>query len=239
MSSLEEKLAAVRARARAKLPARAAAIRDALDALPQNDTPEARDALRRLAHKLRGIAETPRLRAIAEKLELGASEGSVDTLRSCLDELDEAARAEAGTEAQAPVAAAAPAPPAVPSSSRTRALVVDDEESILRLTCLTLERLGGLEVVSAQDEQSAVHALREDGAFDLVLLDAMMPNTTGLALCQVAREVGGHGRVVILSAATPEQLGWSWPEGEGPDAWWQKPMPAKTMVARVRELLAG
>ncbi|MAT24748.1 MAG: hypothetical protein CMN31_06145 [Sandaracinus sp.] len=121
-----------------------------------------------------------------------------------------------------------------------RALVVDDEPTILRLVSMTLERMGGFAVTTASTEREVRAALDEGAPFEVVLLDAMMPGTDGLTLCRLVRghEAQGEARVVILSATSAEELGWDLSES-GPDEWWRKPMAPTEVLARVRTLLDG
>jgi CheY-like chemotaxis protein len=60
-----------------------------------------------------------------------------------------------------------------------RLLLVDDEEAIRTIAQLSLERVGGWTVIPAPSGQSALDAAREQGPFDAVLLDVMMPDLDG------------------------------------------------------------
>ena len=79
-------------------------------------------------------------------------------------------------------------------------LVVDDDPVILELLVLNLE-LEGHEAITARDGREALTLARE-AAPDLLLLDIMMPELDGFAVC---RELRGDPRtaelpVVLLSA---------------------------------------
>jgi two-component system alkaline phosphatase synthesis response regulator PhoP/two-component system response regulator VicR len=67
-----------------------------------------------------------------------------------------------------------------------RVLVAEDEPNISRLLQLQLQR-HGCEVVVAQDGQEALDAL-DARAFDLVILDVMMPYVDGLSVLRRIRE---------------------------------------------------
>jgi CheY-like chemotaxis protein len=60
-----------------------------------------------------------------------------------------------------------------------RLLLVDDDEAIREIARLSLERVGGWEVVAVADGRGAIDAV--DGAcpFDAVILDVMMPGLDG------------------------------------------------------------
>jgi CheY-like chemotaxis protein len=84
--------------------------------------------------------------------------------------------------------------------SAGRILVVDDEDDIRRVATLSLERLGGWEVVPAGSSAEAV-AAAESGGFDAVLLDVMMPDVDGPATLERLRPiVGPEVPVVFLTA---------------------------------------
>lgn len=82
--------------------------------------------------------------------------------------------------------------------SRGRILIVDDEESI-RESLETLLDLEGFEVVSAVDVASGMRAL-ETHSFDLVLLDLMLPDKSGLEALADIRETDTSTPIVMLTA---------------------------------------
>ncbi|HWJ49630.1 MAG TPA: response regulator [Solirubrobacteraceae bacterium] len=91
---------------------------------------------------------------------------------------------------------------------RLRLLLVDDAEDIRAIARMSLERVGGWEVVSAAGGPEALRALREDGPFDAVLLDVMMPGMDGPATLAQMRASGlaADVPVVFLTAkATGEE----------------------------------
>jgi len=67
-----------------------------------------------------------------------------------------------------------------------RILVVDDDENILNLERTILEQKG-FEVTTASGGAEALEVLGR-GAFDLVLLDVMMPEVDGFAVCRRIKE---------------------------------------------------
>ncbi len=82
--------------------------------------------------------------------------------------------------------------------STPRVLVVDDEEEIRYGLELNLGR-EGFEVVGAPDGDAAL-ALLDDGRFDAVLSDLVMPGLDGLGLIDAIRERGLDIPVVLMSA---------------------------------------
>jgi putative two-component system response regulator len=67
-----------------------------------------------------------------------------------------------------------------------RILVVDDDENILSLEKTFLEQKGFL-VTTAGGGNEALKVLA-DGAFDLILLDVMMPEVDGFTVCRKIKE---------------------------------------------------
>src|SRR5690606_6554248 len=66
------------------------------------------------------------------------------------------------------------------ASARARILVVDDEVVIRRMMVRILSSKH--DVVSAESGEAARVILEQDQAFDVILCDLMMPNTTGMDL---------------------------------------------------------
>jgi two-component system OmpR family response regulator len=81
-----------------------------------------------------------------------------------------------------------------------RLLLVDDEEDIRRAARLSLERLGGWEVMTAGSAEEAVTAAHT-GPVDAVLLDVMMPGEDGPATLERLRPVVGPGVPVVFLTA--------------------------------------
>lgn len=93
----------------------------------------------------------------------------------------------------------------IPTESKNRILIVDDEPDIARLFKLGLERQGGFEVDVYNDPIKALSNYRP-GIYDLLLLDIKMPEMNGLELYQSIREKekeeneGGEIRVCFITA---------------------------------------
>lgn len=91
---------------------------------------------------------------------------------------------------------------------KKRILLVDDEHGIHDVVKVLLER-AGLEVISAMTVATAVLILRSKPMPDLVLLDLMMPDVSGMELLRQMRatSVFDHLPIIILSAvADPDQI---------------------------------
>jgi two-component system, OmpR family, phosphate regulon response regulator PhoB len=121
-----------------------------------------------------------------------------------------------------------------------RILVVEDEESIRELLVMGLEE-EGFDVVAVGDGQAALTKCqaqdpqRQDFPFDLIILDLMLPQVSGLDLCRFLRYQGNHVPILIVSAKTTETdrvLGLE----VGADDYISKPFSMRELVARCRAL---
>jgi len=77
-----------------------------------------------------------------------------------------------------------------------RILVVDDDENILSLERTILEQKG-FEVTTAGGGKEALRILGES-AFDLVLLDVMMPEIDGFSVCRKIKEDPRHREMPVI-----------------------------------------
>ena len=80
-----------------------------------------------------------------------------------------------------------------------RLLLVDDEDDIRAVAQLSLESVGGWDVITAASGAEAVEAATA-GAFDAILLDVMMPELDGPTTLERLREAGVATPVVFLTA---------------------------------------
>jgi len=90
-----------------------------------------------------------------------------------------------------------------------RAVVVDDEPSITRLATAILSRRG-YDVVPFTDSLEAIHAIENDHLeYDVLIVDQMMPNLTGIELARRALKVYPNAPIVMCTgythAVSPEE----------------------------------
>lgn len=114
-----------------------------------------------------------------------------------------------------------------------RVLVVDDERPIADILKFSLER-EGFDVDVAYDGQEAITKAR-DSAFNLVILDIMLPKMDGFTVC---REIRAFSSVPILMLTAKETevdkvLGLEL----GADDYVTKPFSPRELLARVRAIL--
>src|SRR5262249_46479200 len=81
-------------------------------------------------------------------------------------------------------------------------LVVDDHKEIRDLLGRFLVK-HGMRVTTASDANEARRHLKA-GAFDLIVLDIMMPGEDGLSLCKYLSETSPSPPVILLTAVAEE-----------------------------------
>ncbi|MBQ7228989.1 MAG: response regulator transcription factor [Clostridia bacterium] len=83
-------------------------------------------------------------------------------------------------------------------------LVAEDESAIREFIVINLKR-SGYDVTEAADGAVAVRLYDEaDGAFDVCLLDIMMPEMDGIEVCKELRKRSASVGIIILTAKTEE-----------------------------------
>jgi DNA-binding response OmpR family regulator len=116
-------------------------------------------------------------------------------------------------------------------------LCADDDEDILSLVSLRLQR-AGFQVATAADGEEAMQVAR-DRRPALAVLDVMMPKRTGY---EVLAELRGdellRGMKVILLSARVQEGDIARGMDAGADAYLVKPFRAQDLVSKVEELLS-
>ena len=110
-------------------------------------------------------------------------------------------------------------------------LIVEDDPAVRDIVQIALER-EGMSVEAVGDGEAALRRFRSTGAFDLVVLDIMLPGIDGISLCQELRKTSDVP-VVMLTARDGERsvvLGLE----VGADDYVTKPVSPLEMVSRVR-----
>ena len=115
-----------------------------------------------------------------------------------------------------------------------RVLVVDDDERLAALLRQGL-RAEGCAVDLAADGLRGV-ALGTEGAYDVIVLDVMLPGLNGFRVCAHLREVGVRTPILMLTAKDGE-----YDEAEGletgADDYLTKPFSFVVLMARLRALV--
>ena len=93
-----------------------------------------------------------------------------------------------------------------PSEQQIRILVADDHEMILDIARMYLDQQGDISVVTVPDLDAALNAFREEGPFDVVILDYQMPGMDGLAGLQKMVSLAGDLPVAIITGNATRNL---------------------------------
>lgn len=115
----------------------------------------------------------------------------------------------------------------------TRLLLVEDEASLSEPLSYLLEK-EGYEVVIAPDGQAALNAFA-GGAFDLILLDLMLPHVSGLEVCKRIRLTSDIPIVMLTAKDTEVDIVVGLELGA--DDYVTKPYSARELLARVKAVL--
>lgn len=114
-----------------------------------------------------------------------------------------------------------------------RVLVVDDEKLIVKGIRFSLEQ-DGMEVDCAYDGEEAL-AMAKENAYDIVLLDLMLPKLSGLEVCQQIREFSSVP-IVMLTAKNDDMdkiMGLEY----GADDYITKPFNILEVKARIKAII--
>ncbi len=122
-----------------------------------------------------------------------------------------------------------PAPPA----PQRRVLVVDDDNHAVRILSDFLEARG-FSAIPAFDGHEALTRFHDDGPFDAIILDVMMPGIDGLEVCRRVKATpsGQLTPVLLLSARSDTRSRVAGLYG-GADDYMSKPVDLRELAARV------
>lgn len=118
-----------------------------------------------------------------------------------------------------------------------RILIVEDEESLLKLESILLGSKG-YQVTGVKDGLTALDALAAE-SFDLVLLDIMMPGIDGFEVCRRIREnVATKDLPVVMLTAKKSVVDQTKGAEVGADAYITKPFKSSKIMEVIEGLLA-
>lgn len=114
-----------------------------------------------------------------------------------------------------------------------RVLIAEDEAAIREFVVINLQH-AGFDVVEAADGEDALNKFNQ-GVFDVVILDIMMPLMDGIEVCRRIREKNTTVGVIMLTAKSQEtdKVG---ALNIGADDYVTKPFSPTELVARVSTL---
>ncbi|MBI2190467.1 MAG: PAS domain S-box protein [Planctomycetes bacterium] len=170
------------------------------------------------------------IRQSGGQIAVDSEPGRGSTFRVYLPRATEEA---AGPNAAGPDAAG---PDTRPTPVKETLLLVEDEEVVRRMTRETLE-LKDFLVLEAADGEAALRIAREHaGPIHLLLTDVVMPGMNGRELVGRLAALRPGIKVIFVSGYPRDILG---PEGSLPPGteFLQKPVPRRTLLKKIRDLL--
>jgi DNA-binding response OmpR family regulator len=123
--------------------------------------------------------------------------------------------------------------PTTTTTTPLRALIVEDEPSLIRAVAGYLEH-DGFVVTTAADGERALAEARRDPP-DIVVLDLMLPGIDGIEVCRQLRTFSDA--YVIMLTARSEELDTLIGLSVGADDYMTKPFSPRELTARIRSLL--
>lgn len=132
-----------------------------------------------------------------------------------------------------------PAPPPTATAwTRTgHALIVDDDEPV-RIVASAMMKSFGFSVETAPDGQHGLDTFRaKPGAFDIILLDLLMPGLTGEQTLAILRTIQPDIPVLIVSGYSESDVMQRLANERGPFRFLHKPFKRPELEQKLRELL--
>ena len=121
--------------------------------------------------------------------------------------------------------------------TKKKILVVEDEESLLKLQSILLT-IRGYTVEGATDGQAALEAVETMNP-DLILLDIMLPKIDGLEVCrQVKTNVATRHIPIIMLTAKKSKEDLVMGEQAGADMYITKPYKSSMVIENIQRLLS-
>jgi DNA-binding response OmpR family regulator len=111
-------------------------------------------------------------------------------------------------------------------------LTIDDDPAVTKLLSLLLKSYG-MEVIAANSGEQGLQLVRNESP-DLVLLDIMMPDMSGLEVCQAIRSFSNLPIVAYSAISNPQEV--TKALAAGVNDYLTKPTPIEIMVARIKRL---
>lgn len=112
-------------------------------------------------------------------------------------------------------------------------LVVEDNQDIANLVAMHLQDIGAHVDLAADGDRGL--SMAQDGQYDLVILDLMLPGMDGLEVCRNLRASQNHTPILMLTAKSTELdrvLGLEL----GADDYLTKPFSVRELVARAKAI---
>lgn len=116
---------------------------------------------------------------------------------------------------------------------KKKILVIDDEESLLKMTLLRLNKIG-YEAIGGVDGQEALDLTRQEMP-DLLLLDVLLPKMNGDKVAKILKkdEDLKHIPIILISAAVETLAAWALESGA--DGYLFKPFETENLIGMIEK----
>lgn len=115
-------------------------------------------------------------------------------------------------------------------------MIVDDEDGVRSLVRVTLES-DNYKILEASDGSEALIVAREHHP-DLVLLDVMLPDLSGIELCrQLKGDPAMSSTSIVMLTARAQQTDLGEAEDAGADGYFTKPFSPIALMQKVETIL--
>jgi DNA-binding response OmpR family regulator len=119
---------------------------------------------------------------------------------------------------------------------RKKILVVDDDAELVELVSFNLKQ-AGYAIGTASNGVDAIKKARSLEP-DLIVLDVMMPELDGFAVCEILRRDASTALIpIMILTALSSELGRMAGLGSGASDFLTKPFSPRLLIARIDELL--
>lgn len=120
------------------------------------------------------------------------------------------------------------------TSQPSRILIAEDEAPLRHLVELSLKN-NRYEVIPAEDGQEALEKFRQEGPFDLVILDVMMPKLDGFSVLEEIRRESDVPVVILTALGSGDDIVQGFHLGA--DDYITKPFTFREVSARIEAIL--
>jgi two-component system alkaline phosphatase synthesis response regulator PhoP len=117
-------------------------------------------------------------------------------------------------------------------------LIVDDEEGVRALVRMTLNT-NQYQILEASDGNQAL-GLARDHHPDLILLDVMLPDLSGIDICRALKDDPAMASTtVVMLTAKAQNSDYGEAEDAGADGYFTKPFSPIALIQKVESVLGG
>jgi DNA-binding response OmpR family regulator len=117
-------------------------------------------------------------------------------------------------------------------------LIVDDEEGVRALVRMTLNT-NQYQILEASDGIQAL-GLARDHHPDLILLDVMLPDLSGIDICRALKDDPAMASTtVVMLTAKAQNSDYGEAEDAGADGYFTKPFSPIALIQKVESVLGG